>query len=585
MRKLIILSLIIPLIAESQVYQQGVSVNLVPGTNFMVSGELSIQSGVFRVSQGATLYMGNNSSIRVGNSGSIDFSGTSEANAMITSPGYYEFSILEGGTLSANNTIFEKMNSEGVNITQGALVNPDRAFKHSIFREGTNGGVLLTLNSGQELTSTGAIFPTNTWSGLYNVARTVNTGSINFTQYNGAYAGPVFENDPFNRILWGDESTTHNISLAAGWSGLSSYVMPADNAIVEVFDPVSSSFIIAQTMTGAYYPSGGMNTIVNWESQSAYKVKMNSPATLPIVGLEELNKTYNLTSGWNLVPVISAAPVDVVALFSGTGLVIAKDIAGVGVYWPDYGINTIGNLLPGSAYYALMNTSGAVTFPSSPKNGWNGEPPAVKHPAHPWNKVNMSPSSHLIAIEISGLSGLMAGDIIGVFGSNGDCYGVTEITSTTINAFITAYADDELTIEKDGFGELEPMAFKVYRPSTGESGDLEVEYNLHLPQTGYFTGEGLSAIKMLKVYSTGIGNSDESQVSIYPNPTDGLIWITGIDGFSSIDIIGGHGTSVKTISTSGLHSLSIDISGLSSGIYQVRISGVDGIAVKRLIRK
>lgn len=581
--------------------------------NLNVAGILDIQEGTLKTGYpGLTLTCGTNTgaaSVVIGEGGTLELGplttlkldqglivepsgkfsalGSPEGEVLITRAGVnnYYFDVNAVASFAADYTIFEYMGINGIHINEGAIIDPGKAFNYCTFRLGQLSGVLLTLNSGQELTSTGAIFPTNTWSGLYNVARTVNTGSINFTQYNGAYAGPVFENDPFNRILWGDESTTHNISLAAGWSGLSSYVMPADNAIVEVFDPVSSSFIIAQTMTGAYYPSGGMNTVVNWENQSAYKVKMNSPATLPIVGLEELNKTYNLTSGWNLVPVISAAPVDVVALFSGTGLVIAKDIAGVGVYWPDYGINTIGNLLPGSAYYALMNTSGAVTFPSSPKNGWNGEPPAVKHPAHPWNKVNMSPSSHLIAIEISGLSGLMAGDIIGVFGSNGDCYGVTKITSTTINAFITAYADDELTIEKDGFGDLEPMAFKVYRPSTGESADLEVEYNLHLPQTGYFTGEGLSAIKMLKVYSTGIGNSDESQVSIYPNPTDGLIWITGIDGFSSIDISGGHGTSVKTISTSGLHSLSIDISGLSSGIYQVRISGVDGIAVKRLIRK
>jgi len=550
-------------------------------------------NGAVAVNDGGTLDMGAasvlklNSYLTVTNGGTFLSSGTAGQEVLVTrvNAGKYAFSVQPGGNLSAEHTVFEHMGSNGIFINEGAMIDPAKAFNYCTFRMGQLSGVLLTMNSGQELTSTGAIFPANTWSGLYNVAKTVNTGSINFTQYNGAYAGPVFENDPFNRILWGDESITHNISLAAGWIGLSSYVMPADNAIGDVFDPISSSFIIAQTMTGAYYPSGGMNTILNWESQSAYKVKMNSPATLPIVGIEELNKTYNLTSGWNLVPVISAAPVDVVALFSGTGLVIAKDIAGVGVYWPDYGINTIGNLLPGSAYYALMNTFGAVTFPSSLKNGWNGELPAVRHPDHPWNKVNMSPSSHLIAIEISGLNGLMAGDIIGVFGSNGDCYGFTEITSTTINAFITAYADDELTVEKDGFGELEPMAFKVYRPSTGESDDVEVEYHLHLPQTGYFTGEGLSAIKMLKFYSTGIGNSGESQVGIYPNPTDGLIWLTGIDGFCSIEIIGGHGTSVKTISTTGLQSLSIDISGLSSGIYQVRISGVDGIAVKRLIRK
>jgi len=118
-------------------------------------------------------------------------------------------------------------------------------------------------------------------------------------------------------------------------------------------------------MTGIYFPAGGVNTIVNWESQSAYKIKVDEEVTLTIAGIPEQNKTLNLAEGWNLIPLISDQPVEVAGLFGGiaSDVIVIKSIAGTGVYWPQYEINTLINLQPGKAYFVKMSNAGSVSFP------------------------------------------------------------------------------------------------------------------------------------------------------------------------------------------------------------------------------
>jgi hypothetical protein len=118
-------------------------------------------------------------------------------------------------------------------------------------------------------------------------------------------------------------------------------------------------------MTEVYYPDGAVNTIGTWDSQSAYKIKVTQDVTLTISGVTEQNKTLQLSAGWNLIPVISSTNVNADTLFAplGADLVVVKGVASLGVYWPEYSINTLGNLEPGKAYFVKMNAPGTITFP------------------------------------------------------------------------------------------------------------------------------------------------------------------------------------------------------------------------------
>jgi hypothetical protein len=157
----------------------------------------------------------------------------------------------------------------------------------------------------------------------------------------------------------------HSIALSAGWNSMSSYVMPSETSIETLLGQIYPELVVMQSMTEVYYPAGGVNTIGTWDSQSAYKIKVTQDVTLTITGPAESNKTLQLAEGWNLIPVISKENVSAETLFGplGNELVVVKGVASLGVYWPEFAINTLGNLEPGKAYFVKMNALGTITFP------------------------------------------------------------------------------------------------------------------------------------------------------------------------------------------------------------------------------
>jgi hypothetical protein len=155
------------------------------------------------------------------------------------------------------------------------------------------------------------------------------------------------------------------ITLPAGWSGLSSYLMPENTDMEAVLSEILPELVIIQSMTAFYFPAAGINTIGAWEAQSAYQIKLSEEVTLTITGAPEPNKTLQLQQGWNLIPVIADEPVTVTELFANVSpdLRVIKAVADINLFWPEYNINTIGMLQPGKAYFVLMDAPGVVTFP------------------------------------------------------------------------------------------------------------------------------------------------------------------------------------------------------------------------------
>ena len=76
----------------------------------------------------------------------------------------------------------------------------------------------------------------------------------------------------------------------------------------------------------------------------------------------------------------------------------------------------------------------------------------------PWNEVHPTPSSHPIAFKPGVLknTGIVTGDVIGVFTPEDLCAGLIEITDINAGTAVMAFADDITTPQKDGFatGEM-----------------------------------------------------------------------------------------------------------------------------------
>ncbi len=376
-----------------------------------------------------------------------------------------------------------------------------------------------------------------------------------------------------------------NLIIPQGWSGISSYINPFNKSIENIFSPILNELVILQNDTSMFWLGQNVNSLVDWDTHQGYKIKVTEAVELSIAGTRENNKTLQLSESWNLIPVLSECPVDVVGLFAGTDLVIIKEVAGWKVYWPDLSINTLENLDSGKAYFVLMNAAGSVTYP-----GCDGKLSMMKSfeklpDNSPWDHVHQTPTTHIVAIDGKAISSLQSGDIIAAFTPSGLCAGMAGYNGNSTALVING--DDIFTETADGFTDNETIRYKLYRPAGDETFDLEVEYDPALDHSGRFHANSLSVIT--EVTLTGPNSyRDETlagpggrYIHIYPNPSKGIFNIEGISGIVDVTLYNAFGEKVlyRDINLPGL----IDLSGQANGIYLIRITTGDGIYFNKLI--
>lgn len=297
----------------------------------------------------------------------------------------------------------------------------------------------------------------------------------------------------------------HHIDLNAGWSGLSSYQVPAITSVTSLFSPIVNDMVILQTLTGTYWPSQGTNTIVSWSRTKGYKIKMSNPADFTIPGCLGTTRNLTLSTGWNLFPVLSECNVNLTDVFNPVinKVTIIKDVAGTAVFWPSMGIYTLQVLQPGKAYLGKFTSSTSITYPTctgDEKNTTRNMPELNN--LTPWNDPPANSSSHIIALPVHCSHQLQEGDFLGAFTQNGLCAGITSISNLDENIVLTVYGDDEIFTENEGFDSGESMTFKLYRPSSGQEYGIWVEWDNSMPNnSGTFQPDGLSAIKKVEISS------------------------------------------------------------------------------------
>lgn len=176
--------------------------------------------GKLAIGDFGTLAIENGKSLTVNNSGFLDLTGSAGGAATIThNTGYYILNIESGATIGAVYGTFEYMNTTGVNIKTGSLVDNMKPFSYCTFRNGQSGGTLLTVNNNQTFYVENAVFPTNSWTGASNVTKTVNAGMVYFIAATGGFAGESNDNDSFNRIMWNNRSLSLKAFLEGPFNG------------------------------------------------------------------------------------------------------------------------------------------------------------------------------------------------------------------------------------------------------------------------------------------------------------------------------------------------------------------------------
>jgi PKD repeat protein len=384
------------------------------------------------------------------------------------------------------------------------------------------------------------------------------------------------------------------LNIPAGWSGISSFIIPAQDSIQSILFPIYSNLIILQSEFGFYWPGENINTILNWNTYLGYKIKVSSNVGLTITGSNAINKNLSLDEGWNLIPVLSECAVIVDELFFGKDVVVIKDIVGEGIYWPLFGINSLMTLNPGKAYFVLMGSAGEIMFPEcdgfkldQSGNLTGFDPARAGLSGLTWPATQPTTSTHSVAVP-AGVAGelFQAGDIIGVFDQEGNCSGLGIWQGES--AAVTLFGNDPTTTVKDGFAEGESLQFRLYRTDSGEEFDLEVTFDQSMPNTEtVFATNGLSAISGIKMSAIGKTISGaQDQIRIIPNPAkDEFLLVLPAKDFSKarLEIYRADGQFIQT-KTLTTKETRVDINNLTAGVYLLKVE-IDGRQfTKRLVK-
>lgn len=155
------------------------------------------------------------------------------------------------------------------------------------------------------------------------------------------------------------------LDISAGWTGISSYLIPLNPDIEELLSPIINELLIIYSDDGLYWPQGNLNTLQNWDSEKGYIIKTDTSVELSIEGTYFSNSTISLYLGWNILPVLTNCeiPVEQVNNSLENNLVIICEVAGTKLFWPELGINTLISLVPGKAYSIYILSETTFTFP------------------------------------------------------------------------------------------------------------------------------------------------------------------------------------------------------------------------------
>lgn len=335
-------------------------------------------------------------------------------------------------------------------------------------------------------------------------------------------SGPeVFQTDELSLIssLAIDQSN-QILTIPAGWSAISSYIIPYDDSLADIFATSSSEIIAVMNDSGIFFPNSGNSTLSTWNAESGWLIKTLSNITTTFTGGINRDMQVVLPEGWTLFPVKTDAPADIETVFADIldKVDIIKGYGNNEIYVP--GITGSFDLLPGKAYKARLNSQDTVSFEYATPGGKS--PKSTACIAFPNSEIVPPTNIDHVFIFNCGDS-LLNGDIIGAFSDERlYCCGSGSVDENGLTVF-KVFGDDMLTPEIDGMTALEKISFCLYRD--GKTYNINVNFDPSSANRDRFIPDGLSLINKIKITSMGDEENSPSKIKLYPNPVDNILFV------------------------------------------------------------
>ena len=166
--------------------------------------------------------------------------------------------------------------------------------------------------------------------------------------------------DGISGILALSNTMIQDIELRQGWNFISTYIIPDYPNISDVFEPIVNNLYLAKDEFGnVFWPAWDLNNIGDNTPGKAYKIKMNVDDTLQVRGAvaDPLNYPLTLPDGWSYLGYLLSQNEDPSVILESIedDIVLIKDAVG-NIYFPEFDVNTMGDMIPGQGYQIRMTS-------------------------------------------------------------------------------------------------------------------------------------------------------------------------------------------------------------------------------------
>ena len=254
-------------------------------------------------------------------------------------------------------------------------------------------------------------------------------------------------------------------------------------------------------------------------------------------------------------------------------LIILKNEAGA-VYWPQFGLNSVGNLEDGKGYQIKMSTEVSFSYPSGSGRFGFGDVALIEKPIYYETATNTG-NNMIIGLPATAWEVMPAiGDEIAAYDESGRLIGSTIFSGD--NVALTVWGDDLTTDAKEGLAVGEQVTFKLW------NSDMNTESTLVVTKwdegSDVYTVDGISIAS--NIVLSGATSADAYKLyQNVPNPFNGTTAITfyvpeNVEVEISVyNMLGEHVADVTNdIFNAGKHEVTFNASSLGQGTYFVRMN-------------
>jgi hypothetical protein len=359
--------------------------------------------------------------------------------------------------------------------------------------------------------------------------------------------------------------------------------------------------MVSSNTGNVYWPSLDIDEINQWDYCEGYQLYMENSDTLIISGSQVTieSNPIELSAGWNLTGYLLDQPYPIEKVLAGIGHTVQIVTNNNGdIYWPETGINSIGDMIPGQGYKIFVGSDAKLHYPSltiENQQFYAGDN-ILSH-----NKTNTENKMHYLVNQVNTgntsvvlveIEGLFFGDEVGIWTESGNLVGSGHVING--KAALTVWGRNVLLPDNDfGAKMQEPLRLTLW------SAGMEKEYPLKIIALNTIDGQVRGqqnllfepdAIFIAKVEIEETIPQRYTLEQNFPNPFNPSTTIRyeiPRDVKVTIDVYNLLGQKIRTLvdeeHSAGVYQIVFTGEMLASGVYFYRLQAGNYTEIKKMV--